>query len=63
MRKPVINCLYFSLGDSVEQFKLSKYAWCQVINHFTVGGEKKNIMSRHFYWVDKILGTLRLIYC
>lgn len=46
MRKPVIKCLYFSLSDSVEQFKvgcstdMSKYARCQVINHFTAGGEK-----------------------
>lgn len=41
MRKPVIKRLYFSLGDSVEQFKLSKYARCQVINHFTARREKK----------------------
>lgn len=41
MRKPVIKCLYFSLGDSMEQFKLSKYARCQVINHLTARGEKK----------------------
>lgn len=45
MRKPVIKCLYFSLSDSVEQFRvgcptdMSKYARCQVINHFTAGGE------------------------
>lgn len=48
MRRPVIKYLYFSLSDSVEQFKvgcstdMSKYVQCQVINHFTAGGEKKN---------------------
>lgn len=53
MRKPVIKCLYFSLSDSVEQFKvgcstdMSKYARCQVINHFTAGGEKKTHQNHH----------------
>lgn len=52
MRKPVIKCLYFSLSDSVEQFRvgcptdMSKYARCQVINHFTAGGEKKKDFCR-----------------
>lgn len=63
MRKPVIKCLYFSLSDSVEQFRvgcpadMSKYARCQVINHFTAGGEKKNPQnntSRHFYRVKDV---------
>lgn len=53
MRKPVIKCLYFSLSDSVEQFKvgcstdMSKYARCQVINHFTARGGKKTHQKHH----------------